>query len=89
MIEIDFSSSFKKAFKKLSRKNKILERRFWSKVEVFTKEPHHPVLKTHKLTGELKELWSFSVDYDCRVIFYFENSSKVVFIDIGTHDVVY
>jgi mRNA-degrading endonuclease YafQ of YafQ-DinJ toxin-antitoxin module len=89
MIEIDFSSSFKKAFKQLLRKNKALERKYWKRVEIFIENPYHPILKCHKLSGELKELWSFSVAYDCRVIFYFETASKVVFIDIGKHDVVY
>jgi mRNA-degrading endonuclease YafQ of YafQ-DinJ toxin-antitoxin module len=55
----------------------------------FVSNPHHSSLKTHQLTGDLKNLWSFSVDYDCRIIFYFESKTKIVFIDIGTHDDVY
>jgi addiction module RelE/StbE family toxin len=88
MVEISFSTSFKKAFKKAA-KNKAIETRFWQKIELFTQDPFHPQLKTHKLSGKLKNLWSYSVDYDLRVIFYFENKSKVVFIDIATHNEVY
>jgi addiction module RelE/StbE family toxin len=88
-MEIAFSPSFKKAFKKLIRKNKSLEQKFWSEAELFIEDAHHPSLQTHKLTGKLKNLWSFSVEEDCRVIFYFESSSKAVFIDIGSHDEVY
>ncbi len=88
-MEISFSSSFKRAFKKLIAKNKSLEQKFWSKANTFLKDPFQPTLKTHKLSGELKELWSFSVEHDCRVIFYFETNKKAVFTDIGSHDEVY
>jgi len=37
----------------------------------------------------MKNMWSFSIEYDARVIFYFTNDGKAVFIDIGTHDEVY
>ena len=88
-MEIAFSSSFKRAFKKKIRRNKSLEIKFWKKTEVFIEEPYHFSLRTHKLSGDMNNLWSFSVENDCRVIFYFESSRKVVFIDIGTHDEVY
>jgi len=88
-MEVSFSASFKRAFKKSVRNNKALENKFWKKTEVFIKNPYHSSLKTHKLTGNLNQLWSFSVEYDCRIIFYFESSDKAVFIDIGTHDEVY
>ena len=89
MIAISFSSSFKRSFKKLFKNKPKLEKVFWSKTNTFIKNPYHPSLKTHKLTGELKHLWSFSVEYDCRVIFYFEEENKIVFTAIGNHDAVY
>lgn len=88
MIEVAFSTSFKKAFKRISR-NKALEKKFWSRVEIFIHNPADVRLKTHKLSGKLKELWSFSVEYDVRVIFYFTDKNHAVFIDIGTHNEVY
>jgi len=68
-----------------------LEQEFWIRLELFANEPFAPLLKTHKLTGKLKDLWSFSVDYDLRVIFYFtdDKPKKAVFVDIGTHKEVY
>ena len=89
MVEVAFSSTFRKVFNKHTRKNKLLEKKFWEKLEVFITDPFHSSLRTHKLSGRLDKLWSYSVDYDCRVIFYFDTSKKVVFIDIGTHDEVY
>lgn len=89
-MEISFSSSFKKAFTKKVR-GSVSEKFFWKKVALFVSDPHDLQLKTHKLSGKLKDLWSFSVDYDLRIVFYFtkDKPPKAVFVDIGTHDEVY
>lgn len=52
--------------------------------------PFDARLRTHKLSGRLKDAWAFSVEEDVRVVFTFEeNRSKALFFDIGTHDEVY
>jgi mRNA-degrading endonuclease YafQ of YafQ-DinJ toxin-antitoxin module len=68
MVEVSFSSSFKRVFKKRIKGNTELETRFWEKLEQFTVDPFNPSLKTHKLSGKLRDFWSFSVDYDARVL---------------------
>ena len=82
-----------KHFSKIFHKNisdKYLQNQFWITVEIFKNDPFDARLKTHKLTGKLSDLWSFSVSYDIRVIFYFsEDNSEAVFVDIGTHNQVY
>lgn len=42
-----------------------------------------------KLSGKIKDLWSFSIEYNQRAVFYFIDPDKIVFIDIGNHDQVY
>ncbi|WP_254563643.1 type II toxin-antitoxin system YafQ family toxin [Oscillatoria sp. HE19RPO] len=88
-MEVSFSSAFKRAFKKKIKGSPDLEARFWQKLELFIIDPFEPSLKTHKLSGKLKDLWSFSVEYDERVVFYFTEDEKAVFVDIGSHDEVY
>lgn len=88
-MEVSFSSPFKRAFKKRIKGNVDLEARFWQRVDQFTVDPFDPRLKTHKLSGKLKEFWSFSIEYDERVLFYFTEDEKAVFVDIGSHDEVY
>ena len=88
-MEVSFSSSFKRAFKNRIKGNADLETRFWQKLEQFAVDPFDPSLKTHKLSGKLKEFWSFSVDSDGMVLFYFTEEEKAVFVDIGSHDEVY
>jgi mRNA-degrading endonuclease YafQ of YafQ-DinJ toxin-antitoxin module len=88
-MEVSFSSSFKRSFKRRIKGNVDIEERFWQKLELFTANPFEPSLKTHKLSGKLKNVWSFSIDYDARVLLYFESDGNAVFIDIGSHDEVY
>jgi len=89
-MKISFSNSFKKAFKKRIQETET-EADFWDKVKIFIEDPFDPKLKTHKLSGKLKDLWSFSVEYNLRVIFYFttDKPKQAVFVDIGNHDEVY
>lgn len=89
-MEVAFSSGFKRAYKKVIKKNPESEKRFWERLGLFINDPYNRALKTHKLSGNLSDLWSFSVEYDVRVIFYFlEDDEKAVFVDIGRHDDVY
>lgn len=90
MIELVWDNSFKRAYKKRISKNAILKNKFWELIDVFVHNPFDERLKTHKLTGTLKGLWAFSIDYDCRVVFSFLKKKKAaLLIDIGTHDQVY
>ena len=89
-MEISFSESFKKVFKKRI-KDVNTDQMFWERVQIFIENPFDARLKTHKLSGKLDGLSSFSVAYDIRVVFYFtkEKPTKAVFVDIGNHNEVY
>ena len=89
MIEIAFHKTFKRSFKKRIKPYPELEQRFWEKVKIFRDNPYQEQLKTHKLSGKLKNFSSFSINFDVRVIFEFYGNDKVIFIDIGTHKEVY
>ncbi len=52
----------------------------------------HPLLKTHKLKGNLAGAWACSVAYDFRIVFEFvqhDGTESVLLLSIGTHDEVY
>jgi addiction module RelE/StbE family toxin len=89
MIEVAFSSSFKRAFKRRIKGNEGLETRFWARLQTFQNDPFDQTLRTHKLSGRLKHLWAFSIEYDFRVVFSFLEDDRVLFVDIGTHEEVY
>jgi mRNA interferase YafQ len=86
--------SFKKALKRLIKKNPQLENKVLDTLDLLELDPFTPSLKSHKLKGNLAEYWSCSVTYDCRIIFAFSQDEEseedlVVLIDIGSHDEVY
>jgi mRNA-degrading endonuclease YafQ of YafQ-DinJ toxin-antitoxin module len=71
MTGIAFSSSFKRASKKRIAGRQPLEEKFWERLEIFRDNPLDARLRTHKLSGDLQEYWSFSIEYDVRVISQF------------------
>ena len=89
MIKITYSPSFKRAYKKTLKNNSARQHLFHSKILLFLQDAFHSQLRTHKLKGTLKDFYSFSIEYDLRVIFYFISETEVVFEDIGSHDEVY
>ena len=90
MIKLVWDNSFKRSYKKRVGHNNQLKKKFWETLGLFTSNPFDTRLKTHKLTGKLDGLWSFTIDYDCRIIFKFlKTAGEVLLIDIGTHDEVY
>ncbi len=89
MIELIWDQKFKKSLKKRLGKSDDLTDKFKSKIKLFEEDPFNPILRTHKLSGILKEYWAFSINYNLRVIFKFIDSKTALLIDVGTHDEVY
>ncbi|MFH0986289.1 MAG: type II toxin-antitoxin system mRNA interferase toxin, RelE/StbE family [Candidatus Omnitrophota bacterium] len=94
MFALSWLNGFRRGFKKSTRNNPGLQEKIFSVLEKLSRAPFDPVLKTHKLHGKLSGLWACQVEYDCRIVFTFENepdSEKdlIVLVDIGRHDEVY
>lgn len=82
-MKIYYHPQFLKSYKLLDSK---IKRRAEFKEKIFKNNPFHSSLKTHKLSGRLKNQWSFSIDNKNRILFEFDNDS-VIFLDIGTHEI--
>ncbi|MGH2489387.1 MAG: type II toxin-antitoxin system RelE/ParE family toxin [Candidatus Limnocylindria bacterium] len=54
----------------------------------FTANPQDPLLRTHKLKGELEGYWAFSVDADQRVLIRRDGEEAFV-VNLGSHDQIY
>lgn len=78
------TSKFRRCFQKLP---KDIKEKAKIKDKIFRENPFNPALKAHKLTGRLKNYWAYSVDENHRVLFRFVNKDKVIYFDIGTHDI--
>ena len=73
---VDISTRFEKSFFQLPKRIQQFARK---KDKIFREHAFHPSLETHKLGGELKNDWAYSVNREYRVHFYF--------VDIGTHEI--
>jgi len=81
---IDYTPTFAKHFRKLpvSVKNKALKKEL-----ILKSMPFSQILKTHKLSGQLSQYWSFSIDYHYRIVFRFINAKHLLLVDVGTHEI--
>jgi mRNA-degrading endonuclease YafQ of YafQ-DinJ toxin-antitoxin module len=60
---------------------------FAKKRILFYQNPFSRQLLTHKLKGDLKNYWSFSITFSYRVLFQFVKKDVVLFHDIGDHQI--
>jgi mRNA interferase YafQ len=54
----------------------------------FAADPQDPLLRTHKLKGELRDYWALSVDDDLRVVFRWDGADAFL-VNLGSHDEIY
>lgn len=88
-MEISYSKQFIKQLRKSPIK---IQRSFRKRLELFTENPGHPLLRYHALQGELKEYRSINISGDWRAIFRIDMEKgklQMRFMDIGTHSQLY
>ena len=79
---------FKPSFLRLiGRLPPSLQEEAKEKIALFAKKPKHPSLKAHKLKGKLRGYWSFSVNYQYRIIYKHESKNTVALVKIGAHSI--
>ncbi len=83
-MKIAYTPQFVRMFRKLES---ALQEEAIEKIELFEKNPDHSQLKAHKLKGKLKNRYSFSVNYQTRIIYILLSKNEVAFLAIGDHDV--
>jgi mRNA interferase YafQ len=84
-MRVRASSRFLRRSKKIREPQALMLR---AALRRFAADPRDPLLRTHKLKGELDGYWAFSVDDDLRVLFRWD-ADVVFLVNIGTHDEVY
>jgi mRNA-degrading endonuclease RelE of RelBE toxin-antitoxin system len=81
---VHFSPHYLRTLQKLPRPIQELTDK---KDQWFRMNPFDPRLHVHPLKGHLAGAWSYSVNYEYRVLFRFLNKDEVIYYDIGTHDI--
>lgn len=83
---VEYSTRFIRTFRKIDPN---LQEEIIEKVELLKDPSNHKRLKVHKLTGTLKGIWSFSVNYKIRITFAKPKKNVIILETVGTHDEVY
>mgnify|MGYP001565549081 FL=1 len=85
-LDIKYAPAFLRKLKKLETG---LREEAIEKIELFTSEENHKILKLHKLKGRFGGCYSFSVNYKTRIVFMYIAKSKkeAVLLAIGDHDI--
>ena len=68
MTQLVWHTSFRRAFKRRTRRDPRLQERILDVLAVLAENPFEPGLRTHKLRGQLEGLWACWVEYDCWII---------------------
>ncbi len=84
-MRVRASSRFLRRAKKLRDPHAAMLR---AALRRFAADPLDPLLRTHKLKGDLADYWAFSVDDDLRVLFRWDGDIAFL-VNLGTHDEVY
>jgi mRNA-degrading endonuclease YafQ of YafQ-DinJ toxin-antitoxin module len=86
-MEISFTKPFKKAYFKLSAKDRL---RVDRALVLFIEDRATPALRNHALEGKLQGQFSFSASWDLRITCREEGDFVVVFLmNVETHNQAY
>lgn len=84
-MEVTFSPNFLRSLRNLPEK---LQEEAIEKIIALQDIRNHRQLKVHKLTGRLKDCYSFSVNYKMRILFeYVGKPRRAYLMELGDHDV--
>ncbi len=93
-MKIAWTPQSLRAFKRIIRKRPDFRPLIEKTVRQLAEDPFHPSLHTHKLKGDLSNIWSCSIDYSYRIVFEFienpeEQEEAILLLNLGSHDEVY
>jgi addiction module RelE/StbE family toxin len=90
--ELIRTTRFVRALRRYLKRHRDAEPEVREALELLSADAFDPRLKTHKLTGELTDVWACSAGYDLRILFEFvqnEGEEAILLLTMGTHDEVY
>lgn len=79
---IHYNQDFANQFRRLPG---VIQKKAAKTEILFRNNPFHPSLRLHKLEGNLKGLWSISIDMKYRIIFKPLENGVILFVSVGLH----
>lgn len=86
MIEISVTDEFRRRYQELPV---VIKNKAVRKESIFRQNPFHASLQTEKLSPKQREVWSFRIDREYRIVFRFTSSNNILFLTCGHHHFVY
>ncbi len=86
MISILVTEEYKHRYADLPRD---IQRKAERRLRLFQQNPFHPPLHTEKLYPKEREVWSFRIDDNYRIIFRFKDAHMVYLLTVGPHSWIY
>lgn len=87
MKTIKLSPDVYKKVRTIQSKDTKFFKKIQKQLKLFKENPRHKSLRLHKVTREVKNSWSISIDKGFRMIY--TEDGFIYFFEIGTHDEVY
>lgn len=86
MIEVLVTDEFERRYQDLPAS---VQQRAEKQEKLFRENPFHPSLHTEKLKPKSKEVWSFRIDRQYRIVFRFVSGNQALFLTVGPHSWIY
>jgi len=86
MPTIYYTEEFEERFKELPLN---IQKKAARRELIFRQNPFNPLLNTEKLHPKSREVWSFRVDENYRILFRFKDNNVVYFLTAGPHHWIY
>ncbi|MCC2625929.1 MAG: hypothetical protein K0R14_1802 [Burkholderiales bacterium] len=85
---IEFTPEYLKQELTFLRKHPDMKNKYYKLLKILEIDPFYPSLRTHKLQGKLKGLYSVSINMQYRIVIDFIlHENKLIPVNIGDHDV--
>ena len=86
------TNAFIRAARRTVKKHPFITEDMQKTLELLSEDAFNPLLKTHKLKGDLEGSWACSVSFELRIVFKFVQyggSEAILLETVGTHEEVY
>jgi mRNA-degrading endonuclease YafQ of YafQ-DinJ toxin-antitoxin module len=85
---IEFTPEYLKLELIFLRKHPDMKDKYHKLLKILEVNPFYPSLRTHKLKGRFKDLYSVSINMQYRIVINFIlQDNKLIPINIGDHDI--
>ncbi len=88
-MEILLSKDLLKELKKRKIKDSKTFSQIQKQLTLFERDPAHPSLRNHKLSGNLNSVWSISINRSIRMVYILLPDNSAYFFRIGKHEEIY